>query len=413
MRDVPFQTEPLTFSCADLAALLDNLRSNGQAAFRLTANTLLDDSLYAYESGFGRRASGLEMGPKLVLYRGAGDPLDQAAGGTPVIANVRAERTGADDAVVYWDTSIPSNSLVLFRTTGTSDALIQVGSPAYTVHHEVGLTNLGGKPLEFAVRSATASGAAATDTGGAGHAFQLPLDLVAKPPLPPLAATAASHGGYDEATETQPSSVNQSHGDGLVCRAPVRGSTPGTPGAGGRGGGGGTKTKPGGGRQRAPKLSSLRVRPRVFRPLRSGGPISRARRGGTIVSYRDSAPATTTFVVLRRLPGVVRDRACVDPRLVRGSHAKLRRCARLIAAGSFSRRDRAGVNSFRFSGRLGRVALAAGTYILRATAALSGLQSAAVSTPFVVLRSRRNAAPRRSRCRDPDRDRDCDAVGQV
>ena len=96
------EREALTFSCSDLSALLSNLKSNSQAAFRLTGTTSADDSLYAYESGFARRASGLEYRPRLVLYRGTGGdswsrrctsaPAPRSArGGRPRRACVAAE----------------------------------------------------------------------------------------------------------------------------------------------------------------------------------------------------------------------------------------------------------------------------------------------------------------------------------
>jgi len=228
LRDVPFADEAFDFTCGDLTALLGNLKSNSQAAFRLTADTPADDSLYAWETGFARRASGLELRPRLVLFRGTADPLAQPAAATaPQISDVRAERLDGNDAVVYWRTDIASSSLVLYRPAGSTTSPVQVGSPAYTTLHEVALDNLGGAALDFAVRSTTASGHATTGSGGSGRAYQLPASLTATPPAAPAATTHASSADWSVPTETQPTASNRQHGDGFLCKSAVLGVTPG------------------------------------------------------------------------------------------------------------------------------------------------------------------------------------------
>jgi hypothetical protein len=137
----------------------------------------------------------------------------------------------------------------------------------------------------------------------------------------------------------------------------------------------------------APRLRGLGLSPAAFQAAVSGPTIARASDTGTRISYRDTLPARTSFRVLR----------CAGNR---------GRCTRPVLAGSFTHRDRQGANRFRFTGRLNRHALAAGRYLLQATATLAGQNSRAVSATFQIL-----APP--PICTDPDHDRDCDAPDQI
>jgi PKD domain len=94
-----------------------------------------------------------------------------------------------------------------------------------------------------------------------------------------------------------------------------------------------------------PAITHLKLKPSAFAAARSGASVvavSHDRVFGTVVSYRDSAPATTKFTVLRR-------------KVLRGR-------TRWVTVGSFTRSGRAGANSFRFTGRVGRRRLARGKY---------------------------------------------------
>jgi uncharacterized repeat protein (TIGR01451 family) len=129
-----------------------------------------------------------------------------------------------------------------------------------------------------------------------------------------------------------------------------------------------------------PVLSHLRISPRSFRPDPAHG---KHRRGATI-TYHDTAAAKSTLTILRRMPGIRAGRACVAPRHAR-QPSKPHRCVRLVAAGVLRHGDNAGANSFHFSGRIGRRALARGTYTLRAVASLgAGGISAPVQTRFSI-----------------------------
>ncbi|MFL5823015.1 MAG: lactonase family protein, partial [Solirubrobacteraceae bacterium] len=119
-------------------------------------------------------------------------------------------------------------------------------------------------------------------------------------------------------------------------------------------------------RRAVPRLSALTLRPQTFKPATHGPTIAPGKGAGTTVSYRDTLPASTTFRVLR----------CA---------AKNHPCTRLSAVGSFSRRDRSGVNRFRFTGWLHGGALAPGRYVMRATATLNKTTSKPISATFTTL----------------------------
>jgi uncharacterized delta-60 repeat protein len=112
-----------------------------------------------------------------------------------------------------------------------------------------------------------------------------------------------------------------------------------------------------------PGLSGLTFTPAAF-PAAPGG-ASIARTTGTKIRYADSAAATTKFVVQRVLTGVKSGKSCVK----RKSGMKGKSCTRFVAVtGSFSHVDKAGANSFHFTGRIGRHKLAVGKYRLVAQA---------------------------------------------
>jgi uncharacterized delta-60 repeat protein len=111
-----------------------------------------------------------------------------------------------------------------------------------------------------------------------------------------------------------------------------------------------------------PALSKLKLRPTTFRAAKSGGSIARS--GGSKVSYSMTAAASTTFSVQRAVAGVRRGGKCVRPATKDGTR-KARRCTRYVAVkGTFTHRDTAGANAFRFSGRLKGRRLAPGSYRL-------------------------------------------------
>ena len=111
-------------------------------------------------------------------------------------------------------------------------------------------------------------------------------------------------------------------------------------------------------------LSALKLTPRAFRSARSGATTTRAG-VGTTISYQDSAAATTTFTVDRALPGIKLENNCIPAPRHPGPGGQ--RCTRFVPMpGSFTHADNAGLNHFRFTGRIGGKSLTPSNYRLDA-----------------------------------------------
>ena len=149
------------------------------------------------------------------------------------------------------------------------------------------------------------------------------------------------------------------------------------PGPGPQPGGGGGQPGPGAG----PRVTTLTVAPRSFRPLRSGASI--VRRGGALATYRLSTRARVRFSVERLLPG---RRAGTRCQAVTARNRRNRPCTRVVRVpGTFSRTGAAGVNRLRFSGRIAGRTLRRGSYRLVATPiATSGRPALARRAPFSI-----------------------------
>ena len=134
---------------------------------------------------------------------------------------------------------------------------------------------------------------------------------------------------------------------------------------------------------RVPALSKLKLTPRRFHIVQRRHKHFKL---GTTISYSDSLAATTTFTVTQRGRGVVKGKRCVAPPRRPSKRGKRpRTCTRIITLGTFSHRDKAGTNSVRFSGKLKRHALKAGSYTLHAVAGAASRKRRAVSAGFTVL----------------------------
>jgi hypothetical protein len=136
-------------------------------------------------------------------------------------------------------------------------------------------------------------------------------------------------------------------------------------------------------------LGALRVSPSTFAPARRGPSI--AQRGGAAVSYVSDIAGRSSFRVLRPTRGVRRGHSCVKGPRVRGARASS--CTRWVMFGAaFTHDDRAGVNGFRFSGRVrvhGEMArLKPGRYRLRAAAREAGRTGSAINVAFRIVRGR-------------------------
>ena len=129
-------------------------------------------------------------------------------------------------------------------------------------------------------------------------------------------------------------------------------------------------------------LGGLSVSPHSLRAA-SGASITAKRAGGT-VSYTASQASITTLTVLKLTKGFRRSGRCVTVRPAGQKQAK--RCTFYRAVGSFQHTDKAGRNSFHFTGRMRGQKLKPGTYRLTAIPTFAGRSGAARTTGFRVVR---------------------------
>ena len=144
----------------------------------------------------------------------------------------------------------------------------------------------------------------------------------------------------------------------------------------------------------------------------------------TVITYQDSLPATTTFTVLKPLPGIRKGHRCVaPPKQKRKHHAKQTHCTRYKVLGHFAHNDVPGTrltpisgvkkgkrcvappvhpakgrkykrcaryvqtgNTLHFSGRLNGRKLRPGTYRLQASASIDGQTSKPLTVSFTIVR---------------------------
>jgi hypothetical protein len=100
-----------------------------------------------------------------------------------------------------------------------------------------------------------------------------------------------------------------------------------------------------------PSAMSLGFAKRTFRAASKGGSTSRKKAPvGSRVRYRLDKASTARFTIERRAPGRKKGHSCVKPTK---KNRKAKHCTRYVKLkGSFSRTSTAGLNSFRFTGRL-------------------------------------------------------------
>ncbi len=136
---------------------------------------------------------------------------------------------------------------------------------------------------------------------------------------------------------------------------------------------------------RPASIARLGVSPLAFRAA-SSGPSARAAGAsptGAIVSFIGDKAAVVTYRVARALSGRRARERCVAPdRASRTAPS----CTRLVTvSGGFSRSAAAGLNRFRFTGRIGGRKLQAGRYQLRATPRSGGHAGATRRTGFRIV----------------------------
>jgi hypothetical protein len=152
---------------------------------------------------------------------------------------------------------------------------------------------------------------------------------------------------------------------------------PPAPASPGPGGSGSTSpadaTPPGGGQQAgspSTELTALTLSPNRFRPATKGPSVTaaakkRRAKPGTVVGFTLTQPGRVTFTIERRTIGRRSGDKCVK---ATRKNRKAKRCAlySLVKKGFFDRDGAAGANRFRFTGRIGRKTLPAGTYLFGA-----------------------------------------------
>lgn len=155
---------------------------------------------------------------------------------------------------------------------------------------------------------------------------------------------------------------------------------------GGTAGPGGFFPPPGGTTASAttPAITSARLSNTTFRATSNGPTLARTRRVpvGTTVSYHLSQAATTTFAVLRAVPGHQSRGSCLA-----GRHRRHHRsCIRLVVVGSFARPDAAGDVSVHFSGRVRGRKLSPASYVLTLTPTAGGHPGRTIKLTFHIVR---------------------------
>lgn len=131
----------------------------------------------------------------------------------------------------------------------------------------------------------------------------------------------------------------------------------------------------------APTVTKPHLSPAAFRAAAHGGSTAGNSTTGTRISYRSSDKGKTRFVVSRPVSGVKRGKSCVAPPK-NGTARHARRCTRYVKLGSFSHSNKAGRNSFHFTGRVNGGELKPGSYRLSATPVARGRTGRTVSTGF-------------------------------
>lgn len=143
----------------------------------------------------------------------------------------------------------------------------------------------------------------------------------------------------------------------------------------------------------APRDGALTLSPSAFAAASSGASIATAHAKGhkppvgSTVGYTDSEAASTTFTVVRVEQGYrVGHASCKAGQPKRSKHGRRpQACTITVTLGSFTHKDTAGRNSFRFSGRINGHALSDGSYELIAKPTLGALKGNQVQATFKII----------------------------
>ena len=150
--------------------------------------------------------------------------------------------------------------------------------------------------------------------------------------------------------------VTDSNGDGIARRDKGAYEAPAVPPSGQPGTG-----KPGTGEthSQGPVITGFQATPAVFRIARAATAVVARSHAGTQFRYTLSEAGRVTVTIRRTLPGRRRAGRCVATSAA-PRHAA--RCTRYRTAGTLTRASKKGANTIRFTGRIGRRALATGSY---------------------------------------------------
>jgi hypothetical protein len=146
--------------------------------------------------------------------------------------------------------------------------------------------------------------------------------------------------------------VTDGNGDGIARRDKGAYEAPAVPKSGQPGGTPGHDAQP-------PVISGFRAAPAVFRIARTPTAVLARAHAGTQFRFTLSEAARVTLTIRRELPGRRHGGSCV--RATSALHHAAR-CTRYRTVGTLIRTGKRGANAVRFTGRIGRRALAAGRY---------------------------------------------------
>jgi hypothetical protein len=149
--------------------------------------------------------------------------------------------------------------------------------------------------------------------------------------------------------------VADGNGDGVARRDKGAYEAPAVPPSGARGGTPGT----GGTDSHPPVITGFRATPTVFRIARAATAVVARSHTGTQFRYTLSEAGRVTVTIRRTLPGRRRAGRCVA---TSGASRHAARCTRYRTVGTLTRAGKKGANTIRFTGRIGRSALATGSY---------------------------------------------------
>ena len=132
-------------------------------------------------------------------------------------------------------------------------------------------------------------------------------------------------------------------------------------------------------------ISKLTLSPPTFRAAPSGGSVIdlRTRTYGTVISYRGTESATTTFTIQRPTQGRMQGKACRKPS---ATNRRNKHCTLYLAVGSFTRTDLPGTIRLRFSGRVKGHKLPAGRYRVQIVASNRAGHSRPAYATFTITR---------------------------